>query len=220
MLSNHVWCLNSKHVLAPWCPMFFMAQLRSRTRCWLKPAFMSSPLPLPSCVSKALRRRTWKKGWEHAGTMWEPCGDSLCFLGLHICVFLWFWCVFLEVLICFQVLFWRVLRVLPGAKMVPSEDVTPSTSSSESTKDSPSPRFLSSLRSYSKKWIIDDICLLNIYLLHYLHIYIYIHNYTYIQTYTYIFRLEYANTVDLGFHCRITNYINGMKKQLRHNHQH
>ena len=187
MLSNHVWCLNSKHVLAPWCPMFFMAQLRSRTRCWLKPAFMSSPLPLPSCVSKALRRRTWKKGWEHAGTMWEPCGDSLCFLGLHICVFLWFWCVFLEVLICFQVLFWRVLRVLPGAKMVPSEDVTPSTSSSESTKDSPSPRFLSSLRSYSKKmdnWWYLPIEYLPITLFAHIYIYIIIHIYRHIHIYS------------------------------------
>ena len=203
-------CYVAVHQRVNSSPMVFrMPELRSLTRCWLKPAFMSSPLP--SCVSKALRRRTWKKGWEPCGNHVGTRANSLCFFGVHMCMyiyicgFLWFWCVFLEVLICFQVPFGRVLRVLP-AKMVPSEDATPSTSSSESTKDSPSPKISLITQIILKKngYLMIFAYWISTYYIICTYIYIYVYNYTYTYIY-YIIRLEYANTVDLGFHSRITN---------------
>ena len=181
MLSNHVWCLNSNTKFWPHdVSHVFHGSTEVPHQVLIEARFHVQPTSTSVLRQQGSAPPHLEEG---LGTMWEPCGDSLCFLGLHICVFLWFWCVFLEVLICFQVLFWRVLRVLPGAKMVPSEDVTPSTSSSESTKDSPSPRFLSSLRSYSKK--MDFWWYLPIeYLLHYLHIQRYICIIIHIYIYT------------------------------------
>ena len=177
MLSNHVWCLNSNTKRPHVFSHVFHGSTEVPHQVLIEARFHVQPTSVLRQQGSAPPHLE-----EGLGTMWEPEGT--------LCVFLEFIYVFfcgfggcLEVLICFQVLFWRVLRVLPGAKMVPSEDVTPSTSSSESTKDSPSPRFLSSLRSYSKK--MDIWWYLPIeYLLHYLHIqrYIYIIIHIYIYT--------------------------------------